>query len=44
MCKRLVINSGIETVVIRDTAEEYRVIRVADWVEDDESLELTLGY
>ena len=44
MCKRTIINSGIETVIIRDTKEDFRVIKVEDWINDDESLNLTLGY
>lgn len=44
MCKRLIINAGIEKVYIRDTKEEYRLIEVNDWVTRDESLEGTLGY
>lgn len=44
MCKRLVINSGIENVVIRDDNENYRIISVNDWIEDDESLNGTMGY
>ena len=44
MCKRAVINAGIETVVVRDTKEEYRVIRVADWIEHDDSLSGKFGY
>ena len=28
MCKRMIINAGIETVVVRDTATEYRTIDV----------------
>lgn len=44
MCKRLVINAGIETVYIRDSKEEYRKVSVADWIEQDESLEGTFGY
>ena len=44
MCKRLIINAGIETVVIRDTKTEYRMIRVSDWIENDDSLEGTFGY
>ena len=44
MCKRQVINAGIETVVVRDTKDDYRVISVSDWVENDESLEGTFGY
>lgn len=44
MCKRMVINAGIERVVVRDTADEYRIINVTDWIEDDESLRGVLGY
>lgn len=44
MCKRLVINAGIEKVIVRDDQEHYRVIPVADWVADDESLRGVLGY
>lgn len=44
MCKRMVINSGIETVVIRDSAEDYRTIDVNEWIENDESLEGVKGY
>ncbi|MBQ5389289.1 MAG: cytidine deaminase [Clostridia bacterium] len=44
MCKRLIINAGIEWVVIRDTKETFRRIRVADWLENDDSLGTTLGY
>lgn len=44
MCKRMVINAGIKQVVIRDTADEYRVINVSDWVENDESLDGAFGY
>ena len=44
MCKKQIINAGIETVVVRDTPTEYRVIRTADWIEDDDSLTGKLGY
>lgn len=44
MCKRMVINSGIETVIIRDSAEDYRTIDVNEWIENDESLEGIMGY
>jgi len=30
--------------VVRDTPTEYRVIRVADWIEDDDSLTGKFGY
>jgi len=38
MCKKLIINAGIEAVVYRKTAAEYRTVRVADWVFNDDSL------
>ncbi|MDF3003871.1 MAG: CMP/dCMP deaminase zinc-binding [Oscillospiraceae bacterium] len=45
MCKRMIINAGIAAVVIRDSKEDFRVIRVYDqWVLDDETLDLKLGY
>ncbi len=44
MCKRMVINAGIKEVVIRDDKENYRIIPVSDWIEDDESLVGKKGY
>ena len=44
MCKRLVINSGIEKIIVRDDHENYRVIEVNDWIQNDESLEGKGGY
>ncbi len=44
MCKRMVINSGIKQVVIRDTYDEYRVIEVQSWIDEDESLSGVMGY
>jgi dCMP deaminase len=44
MCKRLVINAGIEKVYIRDSKDEYRCINVSEWVENDESIIGTFGY
>ena len=40
MCKRMIINAGIEKVVIRDSKKQYRTIYVDKWVEDDDSLDL----
>ena len=42
MCRRLIINAGIARVVIRDTRTEYRVVEVADWVREDDSLPRSL--
>lgn len=44
MCKRQVINAGIAQVVVRDTKDEYRVINVEDWIENDDSLSGVFGY
>ena len=44
MCKRMVINAGISTVVVRDDHEHYRTIDVAGWILDDESIHGVLGY
>lgn len=44
MCKRQIINAGISTVVVRDTRDSYRVIDVADWIENDDSLSGVFGY
>ena len=44
MCKRMVINAGIKTVIIRLNRDEYKTIEVSDWVENDESVEGAMGY
>ncbi len=44
MCKRMIINAGIEKVYIRDTKDEFRVVKVQDWIDDDESLNAVKGY
>ena len=38
MCKRLIINAGIEKVVIRTSPTEYITIPVSDWIENDDSI------
>lgn len=40
MCKRLIINSGISYVVIRDSKDNFREICVNSWIEDDDSLQI----
>ena len=44
MCKRLIINAGIERVVIRETHDTYSIVLVQDWVRNDDSLAGTFGY
>ena len=41
MCKRVVINAGIDKVIVKDenTKEVYRIINVQDWIDYDEVLE-----
>ncbi len=44
MCKRMIINAGIEKVIVRDNETEYREINVSDWIINDDSLEGGFGY
>lgn len=44
MCKRTIINSGIEKIIIRDNKNEYREILVQELIDNDESLEGSKGY
>lgn len=44
MCKRQVINAGIEKVIIRNTHDEYTEVLVSDWIENDDSLDGSFGY
>jgi dCMP deaminase len=41
MCRRMIINAGLEKVVIRRTETDFEVVPVSTWVEEDDSLELT---
>ena len=43
MCRRQIINAGIERVVIRDTRTDYRIVEVRAWIEDDDSLPVRQG-
>lgn len=38
MCRRLIINAGISTVIIRNTPEKYTTLNVQNWIENDDSL------
>ena len=44
MCKRIIINSGIDKIYIRNTKTKYTVIDVKEFIENDETLEGILGY
>lgn len=43
MCKRLVINAGIERVIVRESETDYTIYNVKDWIENDDSLG-SIGY
>ena len=38
MCRRMVINAGLEKGVIRRTETEFEVVPVADWIAEDDLL------
>ena len=44
MCKRMIINAGISQVIIRNDHENYTVVDVNDWIENDDSLSGEFGY
>ena len=44
MCKRVIINSGIKEIIIRETQEDYKAIDIELWIDNDDSLTETLGY
>lgn len=39
MCRRFIINAGIDKVIIRTTSTDFKIINVNDWIINDESLE-----
>ena len=38
MCRRMIINAGIERVVIRKTETEFSIVPVQQWIEEDDSI------
>lgn len=45
LCRKLIINAGIERVVIRDKEPlKYHVVEVEDWVKQDDLLEGKITY
>ena len=38
MCKRQIINAGIDHIVIRNTETEFTVVPISDWIENDDSI------
>ena len=44
MCKRLIINSGIQKVISRLDKNVFNCILVNFWIDNDDSLKGTMGY
>ena len=45
MCRKLIINSGIKTVIVRDGSEKgYKITDVQEWVENDDLLNGKITY
>lgn len=45
MCRKLIINSGIKTVIVRDSSEKgYKITDVQEWVENDDLLNGKITY
>lgn len=40
LCRRFIINAGIERVICRTSPDGYTVTEVKDWVENDEALQI----
>ncbi len=45
MCRRLIVNAGIDRVIVRQTPDTFRIIDVTtEWVDNDDSLTDRMGY
>ena len=44
LCKRMIINAGIKEVVVRNNKKDYTVIKVQEFIDNDESLDGVKGY
>jgi len=44
MCKRMVINAGIDKVIFRSSETEYNEVKVRDWIINDDSMSGKFGY
>lgn len=40
LCKRFIINAGIARVVIRDSEDDYRIIEMQEYIDNDDTLSL----
>lgn len=44
MCRKLIINAGIEKVIVRENKTNYKIYDVKEWIENDEFLNGQLSY
>lgn len=44
MCKRMIINAGINSVVVRNSKNEFSEHSVFEWIDNDDSLDGKFGY
>lgn len=45
MCRKLIINAGIKKVIIREkNKQEYKIIDIQEWIENDDLLEGKITY
>lgn len=44
LCRKMLINAGIEKVYVRVNKQEYKLFLVSDWINDDEFLRGQLEY
>ena len=43
MCRRMVINAGLERVVIRRSEAEFEIIPVKNWIDEDDTVQVSGG-
>lgn len=45
LCKKMIINAGIKQVVVRGKEKnEYKIVDVAEWIQNDDLLEGKITY
>ena len=44
LCKRMILNAGIEKVIARSSETEFVEVNVSEWIENDDSLSGEFGY
>lgn len=43
MCRRMIINAGIERVIVRNSKTAYSVVHVEDWIREDDTIPQDCG-